>query len=98
MPLSFSHAAVTLPPPCSAISGTAPDDTPAPARDAGPPTRDTGPGPPPDTGPLDPDTGPPVCMPACDDSILCTIDDCIDGACQSSPDNTACPAGMLCDP
>jgi hypothetical protein len=101
-PFFFISIAACLLASCSALSGTDPDDLPEPRRDsggirldAGP--RDTGPTDR-DTGPLDPDTGPPVCDPACDDEIDCTIDQCVDGECQFSPDSARCADGMLCDP
>ena len=34
----------------------------------------------------------------CDDAVACTIDDCVAGACQNTPDNGACPDdGQFCN-
>ena len=33
----------------------------------------------------------------CDDSVACTIDQCIGGDCFNTPDNVACDNGLFCD-
>jgi hypothetical protein len=42
------------------------------------------------------------CLPGtpldCRDDVDCTTDDCLDGACRSSPDHRRCATGELCDP
>src|SRR5690349_12892775 len=90
---------------CSALTSTDPDELGGGGRrdaggggiDSGGPREDAGPRP--DTGmPPDPDGGPPACEPACTDGVACTIDQCVDGECQFSPDSSMCGDGMLCDP
>ncbi len=58
----------------------------------------------PDAGPPDgavPDAPPDTsvaCPGGCDDGVGCTVDDCVDSACVSVPDDGACDADEVCDP
>ncbi|MDQ3036985.1 MAG: putative metal-binding motif-containing protein, partial [Myxococcota bacterium] len=57
-------------------------------------------GPPRDGGPRDGDVGDGGCTTdvACDDEIACTVDRCVDGVCERTPDDSVCVEGTTCDP
>lgn len=54
-------------------------------------------GDPTDMGPRDggSDSGP-TCPASCDDSVECTVDSCVDGACVHEPNNDLCGGGERC--
>src|SRR6186997_1820563 len=47
---------------------------------------------------MDPDDAGRMCPASCDDEIACTDDGCVDFACVSEPDDSACGDGERCSP